>query len=253
MKKILAALAITAVFASCKKETVTGPAPEPASGKKVKQINYSDNTGYTETETIGYDAKGRMLTYTDDDRIYNFSYESDTRLVVTSVKKSDNTPSTTYECMLNNKGAITEMVFKNTAGVVYYTYKFTYDANNQMTKEEGLFPTRQDHELVAEIVNGNIVSQKLFRDGQQASTTILSYDGAKTNKNAGTLFNYWPSLTLFGKSHAFLITEAKTMNMSSTITWHTKSSYELDADGYVTKCTTNYLTDGSTDFTTYQY
>jgi antitoxin component YwqK of YwqJK toxin-antitoxin module len=251
MKKFLTLLAITAVFASCKKETVTNPTP--AVGKKIKQITYTDNTGYSETVTIGYDAKGRVLNYTEDDRTYTLSYENDTRLVVTSRNISDNSLIRTVECTLNNKGAITEMLYKTPAGVHNYTYQHTYDANNQMKSYKGFSNGGNSYEMIAEIVNGNVSTIQHYSDGLPNGNSAYYYEGAKPNKLPHTLNGDWSSKILFGKTFSHLPTEYKRWNQAGTLTVHNKSTYELDADGDVTKTTTISMLDGHISVDTYQY
>ncbi len=253
MKKILAALAITAVFASCKKENVISSTPVTATDKKVVKIMYTDSGSPTETETITYDTQGRISVYTTEDRIYSFSYESDSRLVVTTRKKLDNTIQSIHECSLNSKGAIVEDLIKDPAGIVTYTYQYTYDANNQMFKVKGIAPSGSNYEYVAEIVSGNIASAKQYSDGLQYTTTIYYYDGTKTNKLPSTLGGYWPSHVLYGKSGSLLISETKSTNMSGIVTWNAKTSYVLDADGYVASSLTNYIHNGDNLTAVYQY
>jgi hypothetical protein len=250
MRKLLTMLAITAVFASCKKETVTNPVPQE--NKKVKQIIYTDNTGFSETETVGYDAKGRMLNYVEENRTYSFSYESDTKLVITTRKKSDNSLIGTNECTLNNKGVITEIINKDAAGVHIYTYQYTYDANNQMTGVKGFGTSGIGYELAATAVNGNITNIAHYSDGSPNGTSVYYYENAKSCKIPHTLGGNWPSAVLFGKSNTLLPTEFKRWNQAGTLIWHNKSANEFDAEGYVTKITTTYL-DGTISVITYQY
>lgn len=253
MKKILTVLAITAVFASCKKENVIAPTPVPGATKKIASIIYTDSGSPSETETITYDAQGRISAYTTENRISTFLYESDSRLVVTTRKKSDNTIINTRECALNTKGAVLEDLVKDPAGVLTYTYQYTYDANNQMFKVKGINPGGSSYEYVAEIQNGNIVSTKQYRDGLQQSTTVYSYDGAKANKLPATLSGSWPSQTLFGKSGSLLQSETKSTDMAGAVTWNAKTSYVLDADGYVASSLTNYIHNGDHSTAVYQY
>jgi hypothetical protein len=250
MKKIIAALAITAVFASCKKEKITNTAP--AVDKKLTHIAYTQD-GITENEDITYDAKGRVLTYTNENEINSFSYENDTRLVVTTRKKADNTLKYTKECTLNAKGAITQMLYKDPAGALTYTYEYTYNADNQMIRAKGFGPLGGNFERIGEIVNGNIASVKTYYDGVLGSTTVYYFDGAKSNNLPHQLAGPWPSSILFGRSNSHLMTELRTTDTLGELTWHVKATYVLDADGYVSSLTTKYMLDGVIGVTTYQY
>jgi hypothetical protein len=251
MKKIIAALAITAMFASCKKERVTNPAP--GADKKLSQMTYAYDGQAPENETITYDAKGRILTYTTEDHVTSFLYENDTRLIVTIRKKSDNSITGVDECTLNSKGAITEILFKTPAGVHNYTYEFIYNGDNQMINLKGISPGGSSYENKAVIVNGNVQSVERYSDGLPNGTIVYTYEGAKPNKLPVNLSSYWPSQTLFGKSNAHLQTECKMTNAAGTVTWHSTSMYQLDTDGYVTKANWNYIHDGTAGSGTYQY
>jgi hypothetical protein len=250
MRKIIAALAITVAFASCKKETVK--TETPVAGKKISQISYVYENTDPETDEITYDSKGRILTHTSNDYVYNFTYESNTRLIVTSVKRSDNTPSTTYECTLNDKGAITQQLYMN-AGSVTYTYEYTYNSDNYMTGVKGFYPNGTGYEMKAEIVNGNITTIKHYSNGALSGNSVYYYNNAKQNRLPRHLGGLWPSQTLFGKANAQLPTEFKRYDLSGTLDWHLKYTHDLDSDGDVLKETINYLNDGTVSVATYRY
>jgi hypothetical protein len=253
MKKILAALIIIAALAGCKKEAINNTGT-PVSGKQLVHVSYVYDGMAPETDDLTYDAKGRLLTYANDDYNYSFSYESETRLVVTSRKKSDNSPGITFECTLNNKGAITQMLLKNPAGDLTYTYLYAYNSDNQMNYVKGAYPLGAgDFEIKAEIVNGDITTVQRFRDGSLVGNGIYKYEGAIINRMPGTLTNQWLSKTLFGKTIKHLSTEYKYTTTAGVLDWHTTTTYELDADGDVTEATTNYILDGTAGVATYRY
>jgi hypothetical protein len=253
MKKILAALTIIAALASCKKETVDNTIV-PASGKQLVHISYVFDGMAPETDDMTYDARGRLLTYADDNYNFNFSYESETRLVVTSRKKTDNSPGTTYECTLNSKGAITQMLFKNPTGALTFTFTYGYNSDNQMNYVKGAYPSGSgDYETKAEIVNGNIISTQRFRDGLPVGNGAYKYEGAIINRLPSSIGSYWYSKILFGKPTKHLVTEYKHTNTSGVVDWHSKQTYELDSDGDVIKATTNYVHQGTVGIATYRY
>ncbi len=50
-----------------------------------------------------------------------------------------------------------------------------------------------------------------------------------------------------------MVEELKIFNASGALTWHTKHSYDMDANGYPAKVTNNYLLDSKQGFETYVY
>jgi len=252
MKKIIAALAITAVFASCKKEKITAPGTEPVAGKKISQTTYLDNAS-TSTEGFTYDANGRMLTITTSDRMSSFVYESDTRLMITTRKKSENSITRTIECTLNAKGAITQMLYKDPAGNLVYTYQYAYNADNQIINVKGAAPSGNHFESKAQVVNGVIKSSQTYQDGILSETKEYFYDNTKPNRLPSQLTATWPSHILFGKANPYLLSQTKTTSAAGVVTGQTNATYELDNDGDVTKITTFYPLDGTTSIITYQY
>lgn len=252
MKSIFPILAITIAMASCKKETVTSPVSSKS--KKLVQVTYAQSGVPDETEKIFYDDKGRITRHINGKFTYDLTYESDTRIVATSRKTADNTLLSNIECTLNNNGNITELLMKNPAGQLTYTYQFTYDGNGYMYKVKGFAPNDSGYETIAEIVNGDIISTKTYNNGGVLSYTgYFTYEGAKPSKLPNALFSYWPSPTLFGKTRPHLITQYKTIRPAGNMDWHTTHSYQTDADGDVTQQITNYLLTGEVETASYQY
>ncbi|HEX2628728.1 MAG TPA: DUF4595 domain-containing protein [Chitinophagaceae bacterium] len=252
MKKIIAALAITAVFASCKKEKTEAAIAPPSTEKKIAQITYTEGSS-TSIDKATYDANGRLLFLSNEDRIASFVYESDTKLIITIRKKLDNSVLQIIETTLNAKGAITKMLYKDVAGTVSYSYEYGYNADNYLNNVKGSVPTGSSFETKIEIVNGSAKSAQTFQNGALSAKTDYYYDAAKSNKMPNQVTAAWPSYTLFGKSNPHLLTEAKTFDVTGALGSHLKYTYELDANGYVSKATTTSAMGGSSSTISYLY
>ena len=247
---IVIAMGLTIVIgmASCSKGNTLAspPATQPPviTTKKVSQISYSYNGEASENENMTYDVQGKLATYTEDDHTSSFAYTSATKLEVTRRKKSDNSIDRIYDCTMNSHGAITEMLFKEN-NVINYTYQFEYNPDGYLTKIKGINPG-YIYEEYFEIVDGNVVSSKLYYDGVQSSSRQYIPDNTKPNKTYFSTWSYWPSATLFGKPSKYHLKEFKNFNMSNTLTWHSKYMIETDPQGYPVKITTDFILQGNT-------
>ena len=102
MKKIIFVLSAVILFASCKKDSSSGPAQTPGVTKKLKKATYVYDTYDPENTTYTYDGQGRVSVITEDDRYETFDYISATSLMVTQKKNADNTLMQTKECTIND-------------------------------------------------------------------------------------------------------------------------------------------------------
>jgi hypothetical protein len=178
---------------------------------------------------------------------------SPSSLVTTERKNSDNSLNQTKECEINANGYITKMIFKNAAGAVIYTYDYTYDADGYLTKQKGTYASGITDETVYTIAGGNVVSAKIYYDNILNSSNEYTYDNTKLNKTTLGHTGYWQSYNLFGKRPKNLFAEVKVFNASGTVTYHSQTIYDMDADGYPVKETVNYLLNGKQSVTTYTY
>jgi hypothetical protein len=257
MKKAIIALTAIIAMASCKKENVVtapAPTPVPAVTKNMTKSVYVWDNGTPETQNYTYDPQGRIATIKDDNRTSTFNFVSATSLVVTAKNNADNSLYRTYECTLNDKGYVAKMIMKNPAGAVTYNYEYTYNADGYLIKQIGTFGNgSSDYELEFTIVNGNPVEIKSSNGGVFNYRGVYTYDNSKLNKTPGGHAGYWQSYTLFGKLTKNLLAEYKSFDASNTVTWHTKNTYDMDADGYPVKQTTNYILQGKQGIETFTY
>jgi hypothetical protein len=252
MKKVIIALTAIIAMASCKKEDVVIQT-SPATTKDLVKSTYVWDNGTPEINDFTYDAAGRISMQKNETRTYTFNYVSATSLIVTERKTTDNSLHQTIDCNLNDKGYITNMVYKNPAGTVTYKYTYTYNADGYVIRLEGATPAAGGYEVDYTIVNGNAVASKNYNNGVLNYSGEYTYDNSKTNKTIAGYAGNWPSLTLFGKRSKNHLVDYKAKNPAGTITWHTQYAYEMDAAGYPVKMTTSNVLSGKQGVDTYIY
>jgi hypothetical protein len=258
MKKLIIALTAIVAMASCKKESITiAPTPEPTpivavNKNMVKSVRVFDN-GTPQTEDFNYDAQGKIVTLKNDNRTSFFNFVSASSLVVTEKNNADNSLYRTYESTLNDKGYVTKIVIKNAAGIFVYSYDFTYNAEGNIINQKSTYPNGSTIEEIYVIVDGNPISSKLYYDNVLSNSREYVYDATKVDKTKLSFTGYWSIPGLFGKSPKNLRLEFKDFNPSGTLTWHSKMSYDIDADGYPVKQTTDFILQGKLGVTTFSY
>lgn len=252
MKKIIFVLSAVVFFASCKKDSSQGTDQTPGVTKKLMKATYVYENYAPEIMTYAYDGKGRVSVITDDDRYETFDYISATSLMVTQRKKADNSLMQTKECTLNEMGYITKIVIKNATAVHTYTYDYAYNAEGYMVKVKGSNPvSSSNYEVEFTIAAGNMVSSKAYFDGVLTYNREYIADQTKINKGGFDYNAYWNGTNMFGKKQKNMLLEFKSTNLSGALTWHTKHNYEIDANGYPVKLTTDYILDGTKEIDTY--
>jgi hypothetical protein len=258
MKKLIIALTAIVTMASCKKENVTtaaapDPTPIPGVTKTLVKTSYVYDNGAPDAQYYTYDAEGRIATIKDDTRTTTFNFISAASLVATERKNSDNSIISTKECTINEKGFVTKIINKSPGGALILTYDYTYTADGYVSATKITFASGSTTEDVYTIADGNVVASKRYYDNVLSSNSEYSYDNTKVNKTRMSLQSYWNVPGLFGKSSKNMWIEYKTINTSSTIIWHSQSTYEFDADGYPTKQTVNYVLQGKQGVDTFTY
>jgi hypothetical protein len=252
IKLIAAALFIIAAV-SCTKSKNELPQPsQPSVEKKLISASTIYGSDPAQTMELIYDAQGRLSIYKDDEHKYFFSYDAGSKLNITRKKLSDGQPDQLIECDLNEKGAITKMLFKESNNTNTYMYEYFYDANGYKIKQKGQFSGYLYEEEYV-IVNGNPVSSKLYYDGVYNSKREYHYDEKILNKSPFTVGSSWPSDRLFGKPAKNIMIDYKTFDTNNVLTWDTKYTYKFDADNYPVQQTTEYILQGEKNVATYTY
>ncbi|MBO9591367.1 MAG: hypothetical protein J7599_00575 [Niabella sp.] len=245
MKTVIMAIFLSGLLAvSCtKKKNDIVATPDPPAGRRIAQMieTYADNT--KKTETLTYDAKGRPAVYTTNSRKEVFDFQSASRLLVTSYKLPENTLERTIECTLNDKGAITEMRFKNTSDVITYTYQYAYNAEGYTTWVKGSGSSNDWYEIVPEIKDGNYIRAKETFSSGAVYDDAYTY-GSASNTLYKSYFGYWPVDGLFGKPSKNLLLEAKGFKSNGDLNSHIKRNYTITAEGFVNKYIINYMLSG---------
>ncbi|WP_300602372.1 hypothetical protein [Niabella sp.] len=238
---LVMAVALAAV--GCKKDAKDVQAdPVPVAYKRISKSVETYSDGSKETYTFTYDAKGRPATYTSDTKKDVFNFQSPTQLLITEYDIPGNVLSRTYECTLNAQGAITQMLFKNTAGTVTYSYTYTYNADGYMTGFKGSNGT-DGYEEVPVIKDGNYIGSKTIFSGGKIYNNEYLLSNIE-NIQPGGFHAYWPVATLFGRPSKKLATEFKQFQINGDLNWHVKTNYTMAGDGSVATYTTDVLTTG---------
>ncbi len=248
MKQLFFFLSAIVLLASCKKDNTENPSL--AATKNLIKTTYVWDGGTPEIDEYTYDAQGRLSVQKGDNRTYSFNYVSATSLLVTERNNSDNSLYQTQECILNDKGYITKMIFRNPAGVITYNYNYVYNADGYVTRLEGS-GAGGGYEVDYTIVNGNVVSSIHYNEGVLNRTGEYIYDNSKLNKTGAGHSGYWQSNKLFGKGSKNLLIDYKSKSPAGATTWHTQYGYELDAAGYPVKLTTSNILTGKQGVETY--
>lgn len=253
MKKLCFAFFVLAAMAGCKKETTPAPlTPAPAVTKFISQLVTLYNGGTPETEIYAYDAKGRIASISDDIITSTFDYVSETSLVVTERNNADNSLRLTKECVLNAKGYVTNIVFKNSAGVVTYNYGFTYNDEGYIIRKVGSPSNNNDFEVRYTIAGGNYISQEIYYNGVLSTRGDYTYDNNAFNTMPNP-HGYWRSYSLFGKTPRNRQVRYRTKDAMGAIKWDAEGKFEMDADGYPVKETRYEAVGGNTTVYTYSY
>lgn len=253
LKTVTATVLILMVAAACKKQATVTPTPSnPKAGKKFTQVDYMYENVMDDASKYTYDNTGRISSNIEVAYTHYFEYQSPSKLLVTRKSNSDNSVMRTFEATLNDQGFITSLISKDKIGAIIENTSITYDSQGYLIKH---FTQAGNSSYGREYVieNGKIISGKKFNNGVQTGSEIFNVDMSKENKQCFTVFGYWHSQNLFGKPLKYLIIEGKEFDATGALKWHTKNNYESDADGDVTKITTQFVIDGTTGVTTYKY
>ena len=252
IKILTTAFIILIAVASCKKEKVNTPVSQTPVEKKMTQYTWTFQNNQPGTEFYEYDQAGRLKSQTNATRKYSFEYTPDDKLIVKATKIADNSLLYSYEGTLNEKGAITKLMRKKASGNVEFDYEFTYTSSGYLKKVRKATSVSV-YEEEYEFVDDKPVSSKESWDGVIERSHQYFYDETKPNKVPMNHWYLWASETLFGKIFKYKPIEYKITRLDGTISWHTKTQYELDAEGYTLMETTDFVHQGTRGVGTYKY
>jgi hypothetical protein len=198
MKHLSIFLLLLSLLTSCKKEKTRNP--NSIEKAKLSKVEYLYNGQPDYTETYAYDGKGRLSGYTYDIDVETFEYVEDNFLKVTRRHKETNVIAGFYEAVLNDKGAITDLKFKDANGQLGAHYTYTYDAEGYMIKRKSVnVSVNFIWEVEYKIMNGNLLSVKVFQNGIHTYSGEYSFDNTHEATVPHTPDYLWISATLFGK------------------------------------------------------
>lgn len=252
MKNSLFAATASLLMVSCSKEKVENSVQSTDKPVLVASVNHVFESNPPDAENYTYDEKGRLLIKEDDKLRISYSYATPGKIMVTQIKKPDNSAGQTSEATLDAQGRVVKIDYYTPAGVWNYGYEFTYDQEGFVKTEKG-FGGSSSYENVYEIANGNVVSAKVYSNGVYESNRYYYYDDAIENKMPNSNVSLFPGKGLFGKTTKHLMTEYKNMDLSNTLLWHARYTYELNSAGLISKKFTNYVHQGTNAVTTYTY
>lgn len=256
MKKLFITIAAIIALAGCKKEKVeTSPAPqpEPVFTKKLSGANYSYLNGtntYTSIEKFEYDTEGRLKLYIDDDYTYTMDYSIPGKIITT--EKYQANLKYTYEATTNSKGLIINVVMKKPDGSTYYTFTYTYDANDYVIKEESVFYNGETTKTEYKVENGNVTEWKQYRNSQLNSTWVFDFTNSFYNSLEWRHSASWPGSS-FGKKSKNLHTGYKVTQANGTVSASYKIEYQKDGAGYIVSEKRTSLINNITNNITYTY
>ena len=138
-------------------------------------------------------------------------------------------------------------------GTLNYTYNYTYNSDDYITKTEGIPATGIGFTAEYVIQNGNVVSSKNFNGDALSYTGKYTFDSSLENKTGFGHTGYWYSNKLFGKGYKNMLVEYKSFSPSNTLTWHMKYEHDLDADGYPLSTTSLNVLQNKKGIETYVY
>lgn len=233
MKKIIAAIAVLGVLASCKKDT------QPSSAQPLKKV--------TSIERTIDGANKSVYSYDQQNRLSEINFGNNYRKTIYTYKPggfefkqyNNNNQLTweVYNATLQN-GRLTSASFRG-----YYDNgqvssdapgTFTYNLAGYLVKLE--YP---NHYMTFEYTNGNCTKVEYHKStGEVDETTTLEYYPNLPNKFNLVFFeysNYLPMLHntgTMGKANANLVKKVTIQNSSNTRV--TEYRYTTDAQGYAT-------------------
>lgn len=238
MKKLLFAIASAMLFVSCSKKNDVAPPPS-ASKKLTKEVNVYDG-GTPEINEFAYDAQGRLITITANNKISTFSYPDAGRITSEVRNKITNALTNTSEYTLDANGRITTVVYKSSTGTVTQTSEITYDAQGYVNKYTITYAGQAPYWFEYSVSNGNYTGRKQYENGNLVNTTTYTLDPARTHKSVFGVLNFFPTETLFGKHGKNPVVELKTVDAAGTTIWHSQSTFQFDTDGYAISSNTNF-------------
>lgn len=251
MYKLFFSFLIIAILFSCDKETTLNPTP--TTSKNLTKVTYVWNNGTPDIQEFTYDAQGRVAIIKDNAQTSTFNYVSASSLVVTAKNNIDNSPYRIFTCTLNSKGYISKLIMTKPDGTLNYTYNYTYNSDDYITKTEGIPATGIGFTAEYVIQNGNVVSSKNFNGDALSYTGQYTYDNSLENKTGFGHTGYWYSNKLFGKGLKNMLVDYKSFSPNNTLTWHTQYKHDLDADGYPLTTTISNVLQNKQGIETYVY
>ena len=185
----------------CRKEKQAISNSEKSVFKKAKELASYFNGALNGTDVFIYDLNGQLSTATYSKNVHSFEYIGSDVMKVTSKVKATGEIAWVQTTKLNSKGAITEIVKHNPAGVLIDAYYYSYNADGYMISYKYVAPFYNNdvQERFFVIQNGNVISAKSYQNGGHLQNYVFEYDPSEISHVPHTPDYYWMSETLYGK------------------------------------------------------
>jgi hypothetical protein len=252
MKQIFVALAVMAIFASCKKDS-TASGSYAAVPKKITSITYEGSASFFKME---YDAQDRVSKVLFEGGFATYQYNAGS-VQYTEIHSNQAAPYYTSNMLLNADGTFNSGTYTEQSGnnAINGTLKFEYDANGFLTKRTDESAVNGKQEWKYTWTNGNLIKTESFKNGAATTTDYYDY---YTDKPNFTQLNSWFWRTYYNKSLTGKITKNVVRSYLSksptnVINLFYQLTYDLDNDGNVLKTVAQNMIANSTSSSVYLY
>jgi hypothetical protein len=231
MKKIALALLVIASVSSCTKDKVESSVPMEVK-KNIAEVKYPANP--SNNRILTYDNQGNLVKIQGTTHYWSYEYLPG-KLIIKSYQASTGKLLSTIEHTIDANGRSTGSVYKTESGLVSSNQTFEYDANGYLVKEKTIYVSGEIQENQYSIVGGNAVKEMYYKNGVLMDQTDYQYDESKKAKIYFTMETTEGVKNIHGKGYTNLLSGYKRYDGAGTLMVDRKSTYVLDADGYVVK------------------
>ena len=239
MRRVWPILAAFVLVAGCYKEHDKRNAP---TAKKLVAINFEESPLLN--TKFGYDATGKLITAENAEVLNSIFYNGDSKAGYTIFNKPAGRNIATGNFNLSNRKNATHLEMDNIAlpgygDTTFYDYEYSTDGylvKLKTWKATGVIS------VYMEYADGNMIKQISFNSsGEPVSYWIYTYSPAENKTGVNTDFTIYTN-SLAGKMSKNLLVKAVQFDMAGTKQSEIQYSNVLDADGYLVKKTTSFLT-----------
>lgn len=252
MKKLFLFLIVLTALTSCHKEHTPSPVQPGIASKKLMRIDFEESPG--SNTLLSYDASGRIIGSENSDVKASVNFNG-TTVSYTNFIKAQNQNAAAGIFTLENKGNAIhfELVYSLTPGTSDTDrYDYSYNADGYLAKQVVHYHDATVGEMDLEYDNGNVIKQSYISNGVLSSYLVYTYSGLEDKTGINTNFTIYTNC-MGGKKTRNLPIKAEGFNAANVKQLELQYENKLDADGYLIKKTTHYVTAGTTLTNDYIY